>query len=226
MYRRTITAVSIALCLCLMTLGIAFAQPASPLAGIPHMSTEPDGPEMQAFPAGTEKLYLVFDYETDGPVEVAVEIRSDSQQGAVLFNKRETYEGTGTANIEVDGPGGTFPDDRYTTIIRFRAREGDQFHPTAGWEWVVGDVELPSDDPDAAQQPFSELDTRGLENPQAGSSSDVVVSSPNLDQSSSALAQTESAGGVPPAILIALAFIVVVLLAVIAWAVRGFMKAA
>jgi len=155
MKRRTVKVIIVALCLSLTTIGIALAQPDSPLVGIPHMSDQPDGAEVREFPAGIDTIYLVFDYETDGPVEIIAEIRSEEQQGAVIFNGQETYSGTGTANVEIPGPGSaSFPDGVYDTIIRF----GDQRYITAGWEWVVGDVPLPAEDTSGGQAPISPLE--------------------------------------------------------------------
>lgn len=225
MYRRTIklvlerseVAIALALWLSLITLGIAVAQSRSPLVGIPHMSNEPGGPEMQKFDAGVDTVYLVFDYETDGPVEIIAEIRSEEQQGAVIFTSRETYTGTGTANIEIKGPGSSaFPDGVYDTIIRF----GEKRYVTAGWEWVVGDVELPVDDSSRGRAPISPLQERD---------SDLVVNSavsPNQSLQSSAPVQTTPGPGLSPFILAGIGIVVLFLLAIIAWAVRGFMTAA
>ncbi|MFQ5857441.1 MAG: hypothetical protein ACE5LU_17685 [Anaerolineae bacterium] len=221
MHRRTIKAVSFAFWLSLITLGTTVAQSGSPLVGIPHMSNEPDGPETQKFRAGADTVYLVFDYETDGPVEIIAEIRSEEQQGAVIFISRETYDGTGTANIEIKGPGSSaFPDGVYDTIIRF----GEKRYVTAGWEWVVGDVELPSEDTSGGQAPISPLQER-----ESGSQPDLGARSafnPDQGVQSSSPIQTTRGPGLPPFILVGVGIVVLFLLAVIAWAVRGFMTAA
>ena len=208
----------------LMT-GMVAAQGKSPLAGIPRMSMEPNGPEMQKMPAGTDTVYLVFDYETEAPVEIAIEIRSEAQQGAVIFSNRETYTGSGTANIEIPGPGGAFPDGVYNTIIRFR-REGDPgaFNITAGWEWTVGDVELPPEDPNRAQpvplNPQPQVDVA-----QTGGVSGNPGSGTTIAQNIQATSPPQATPGISPAILAGVGVIVLILLGVIAWAVRGFMTA-
>jgi hypothetical protein len=219
MQRRTFKTILITLCLSVATIGIALAQPESPLVGIPHMSNAPDGPEMQEFPAGTDTIYLVFDYQTDGPVDIVAEIRSEEQQGAVIFTSRETYSGTGTANIEIPGPGSSaFPDGVYDTIIRF----GDQHYITAGWEWVVGDVPLPAEDTSGSQSPISPLQQNKADSqPASGTSSDV---SPN--QSAQSTTPVQTTPGLSPIILVGVGVVVLLLLAIIAWAVRGFMTAA
>lgn len=219
MQRRTITALFMGLCLNLTAIAVALAQPASPLVGIPHMSNEAGGPEVQQFPAGTDTIYLVFDYEAKGPTEVVAEIRSEEQQGSVIFTSRETYDGSGTANIEIPGPGSSaFPDGVYDTIIRF----GDQHYITAGWEWVVGDVQLPPEDTSGSQAPISPLQQNEPDSQPAVETGSAPVQS----QSVQSAAPAQTTPGLSPIILVGLGVIVLVLLAVIAWAVRGFMTAA
>ncbi len=214
---KMIRPILVALLLGLAMFNIALAQSGSPLVGIPHMSDRPDGPEMQTFPAGTDKVYLVFDYETDGPVEIIAEIRSEAQQGSVIFTNRETYNGSGTANIEIPGPGSSaFPDGVYDTIIRF----GEQRYITAGWEWAVGDVELPPEDTSGGQTVNSPAQAQ----PPAADTGVGV----NAGQSSASPLPTQpvSAPGLSPIILIGVGVLVLFLVAVIVWAVRGFMTAA
>jgi len=187
--------------------------------GIPHMSDQPDGAEVREFPAGIDTIYLVFDYETDGPVEIIAEIRSEEQQGAVIFNGQETYSGTGTANVEIPGPGSaSFPDGVYDTIIRF----GDQRYITAGWEWVVGDVPLPAEDTSGGQAPISPL-----EQGEAGSESTAgsSVSTSPIQEGAQSTAPAQTTPGLSPVILIGVGVVVLLLLSIIAWAVRGFMTA-
>ncbi|MFQ5594548.1 MAG: hypothetical protein ACE5HA_10400 [Anaerolineae bacterium] len=219
MERRTVKAMIVALCLSLATIGIALAQPESPLVGIPHMSDQPDGAEVREFPAGTDAVYLVFDYETDGPVEIIAEIRSEEQQGAVIFNSQETYSGTGTANVEIPGPGSaSFPDGVYDTIIRF----GDQRYITAGWEWVVGNVPLPAEDTSGGQPPISPPE-QSEAGPQAAADSSQSTSP--IQEGAQQATNAQTTPGLSPVILIGVGFVVLILLAVIAWAVRGFMTA-
>ncbi len=218
MQERTIRAFAIAICLSLAVFGVAAAQ--SPVVGIPHMSNEPDGPEMQKFPSGTEVVYVVFDYETETAVEIVAEIRSEAQQGSVLFTARETYNGTGTANIEVPGPeSSAFPDGVYDTIIRF----GQDRFVTAGWEWTVGDVDLPPEDTSGGQAPISpRQQSESAAQPGAGVESEMSTSE-SIETAPSA--QEAPAPGLSPVVLTIVGIVVVVLLTIIIWAVRGFMTA-
>lgn len=226
MHRKTIGITAVALALILGAFGVVAAQPVSPLVGVPHMAEEPGGSEMQKFPSGTETVYLVFDYETQGDVEIIAEIRSEEQQGSVIFTNRETYSGNGTANIEVEGPGpdGTFPDGVYDTIIRF----GEERYVTAGWEWGVGEADLPEEDPSAGEAPVTSLEER--EPPSQSSAASEGGAATNVESNPSSQEMASSAQSVPapgfsPVILGVIATVVVVLLAIIAWAVRGFMTA-
>lgn len=229
MQRRIATTIIITLWLSVTVLGIAVAQSESPLRGIPHMSNEPDGPVMREFSSGTDVVYLVFEYETEGPVEIIAEIRSEEQQGAVLFISRETYEGTGTANIEVEGPGeSAFPDGVYDTIIRF----GEKRHVTAGWEWVVGDIQLPDDETSGQQAPISPLQENGSSaqsnppsDPQSSTGNAASLSPAENDQAAAPPVRTTASSGLSPMVLGGVGVVVLILLIVIAWAIRGFVTA-
>lgn len=223
MVRRIVRAVLVIWCLGLMTLTVAVAQPRSPLVGIPHMSDTPDGPQIEKFPSGTDVVYLVFEYETDAPVEIIAEIRSEEQQGAVIFTSRETYSGRGTANIKIEGPGSApFPDGVYDTIIRF----GEKRYVTAGWEWAVG-VELPPEDTSGGQAPISPREGSDVGSAQTNlqpASGTGIEANPVAGVQSSSPAPTTP--GLSPLILGGVGLVVLILLAVIMWAVRGFMTAA
>lgn len=223
MQGRIIRAIAVALWLSLLVLGGASAQLRSPLTGIPHMSDEPDGPVMEKFPSETEKVYLVFEYETEAPTKILVEVVSEAEQGARIFVNDETYEGSGTVNLEIEGPGSDpFPDGVYDTLIKV----GDERYPTAGWEWAVGDVELPPEDTSGAQTPMSS----SVEGPGSAQQQSSANAAPAADTSASAQSaasvETTAGHGLSPVILGGVAIIVLILLGVIAWAVRGFMTTA
>ncbi len=201
-------AILVAICLTLIGYGVAVAQ--SPLVGTPYMTDQPDGQGTTQFPAGTDTVYLVFDYDVGRDTEIIVEIREEQSEGAVIFTHREIYSGSGTATIEIKAPDGeAFRDGVYNTIIKF----GPQRYLTAGWEWAVGDIAL--EEPGSRVQPREQVQSLG--DTAAQSTSQSVVPTP---------APVSATGGLPPVVLAVLGVVVLILVGVIVWAVRGFMTAA
>jgi hypothetical protein len=75
------------------------------------MSDSCDGPEVLVFPAGTEIVYLVFDY---------VEMHGDEWQiwvgnDVTLYDATHSYTGSGTECIPLTYVGGAIPAGSYTT---------------------------------------------------------------------------------------------------------------
>ena len=127
--------------------------PAPPLPGFPavkpsitftvtnfRMSDSPNGPAITDFPAGIEKVYVIFDYaNTQGD---KMRIRVYDGQGNILYDKIETYTGAGTASIELTGPdNGVFPTDFYLTN-RYVFVEGIEYL-SESYMWTVGGAPTP-----------------------------------------------------------------------------------
>jgi len=218
MKRNTVWAILIAVCLILIGLKAVVAQ--SPIVGMPYMTDQPGGQAMRSFPKGIDTVYLVFEYDVGRETEIIVEIREEQSEGAVIFSDRRTYTGSGTATIEIKYPGGEpFRDGVYDTIIKF----GPQRYITAGWEWIVGDVPLDVIEPQpqpARQSPAVQPST-GQSQPQDTLSGESTASgaAPTVEMPAS------DTGGLPSWLLVVLGVVVLILLGVIVWAVRGFMTA-
>lgn len=93
--------------------GAASARP--PAAGMlalanPHMSDRPFGPAVTRFPSGTGVVYAVFDYQGDSQIQIKVK----DNAGAVIFDHRGLYIGSGKESLPV-APAGGFPDGFYIT---------------------------------------------------------------------------------------------------------------
>lgn len=203
---------------CTMLIGLETAAAQSPIVGIPYMTDRPDGQAMKKFPKGIDTVYLVFDYKVDRETEIIVEVREEQSEGAVIFSDRRTYTGSGTATIEVKYPGDEpFRDGVYDTIIKF----GPQRHITAGWEWIVGDIPLEVIEPQPVKQ------SPAVQSPaiQSESQASLPVGSTGAERAPTAAAPVTGTGGLPFWLLVVLAVVVLVLLGVIVWAVRGFMTA-
>lgn len=127
--------------------------PAPPLPGFPavkpsitftvtnfRMSDSPDGPAITDFPAGIEKVYVIFDYAN--MQEDQMRVRVYDGQGNILYDKVETYTGSGTASIELTGPdNGVFPTDFYLTN-RYIFIEGIEYL-SESYMWTVGGAPTP-----------------------------------------------------------------------------------
>ena len=95
-----------------------------------HMSDSCDGPDMILFPAGTETVYVVFDYsEMQGELyRIAV------ADGVTLYDASHSYTGSGTECIPITYAYGPIPLGQYRTqIVKDGFVEG-----TVNWSVVPG----------------------------------------------------------------------------------------
>ena len=223
MKRNTIWLTLVVLCATFIGFGTAAAQ--SPLVGIPYMTDRPDGQAMKKFPKGIDTVYLVFEYDVSQETEIIVEVREEQSGGTVIFTDRRTYNGSGTATIEIKYLGDEpFRDGVYDTIIKF----GPQRYITAGWEWIVGDVPLEVIEPQPQPAGQSPVGQPPVGQPPVGQPppQNPVVDSASSSQAAPAVAApAPESGGLPSWLLVILAVVVLILLSVVVWAVRGFMTA-
>ena len=97
------------------------AKVASPLAtqqsGITnlHMSDSCDGPDMILFSAGTETVYVVFDYSDMHGEEWRIKVMDIV--GVALYNETHSYTGSGTECITIAHTSGPIPAGTYQTQI-------------------------------------------------------------------------------------------------------------
>jgi hypothetical protein len=80
-----------------------------------HMSDSRDGPAMILFPAGTQTVYVVFDYynmQGGQPYRIAV-----TDSGVTLYDAAHSYTGSGTECITVTHTSGPIPPGTYATRI-------------------------------------------------------------------------------------------------------------
>lgn len=108
---------------------------ASDLDGL-WMSLTPGGPAQTDFPAGTDTVYVVFEY-TDF-VSENVRIVVSDYKGSLVFDETRTFSGRGVASVPVTLEEGPFPDGLYVTTLYFA---GQYF--TRAVEWTVGGVDSP-----------------------------------------------------------------------------------
>jgi hypothetical protein len=79
-----------------------------------HMSDSCDGPGMILFPAGTETVYVVFDYSDMKGEPYRIKVATD---GVVLHDESHSYTGSGTACITITHISGPIPPNTYITGI-------------------------------------------------------------------------------------------------------------
>jgi hypothetical protein len=79
------------------------------------VSDAPQGAAVATFPAGTAKVYIVFDYAYMAGEEVG--IRAYDNSSHVLFEATRTLDGEGTVSISFAVGGGGFAPGRYLVNI-------------------------------------------------------------------------------------------------------------
>lgn len=117
--REAVVAAVTALVLMVVLIGAVGAKVVSPLAdeqGITnlHMSDSCSGPDTILFPAGTETVYVVFDYSDMHGEEIRIAVTD----GVALFDATRSYTGSKKAEcIPVTHVSGPIPPDTYRTQI-------------------------------------------------------------------------------------------------------------
>ena len=117
--RARVVAAVIALVLAIILIGTVAAKVASSFAiqqGMImnlRMSDSCDGPDMILFPAGTETVYVVFDYSDMQGEERRIAVTD----GVTLYDASHSYTGSGTECITVTHTAGPIPPDTYCTQI-------------------------------------------------------------------------------------------------------------
>ncbi len=130
--KRVALGALVLIALCVMVSGSAVASDLHAL----WMSLTPEGPAQTDFPSGTDTVYAVFEY-TDFIKENVRVVVSD-YKGTIVFQKSETFSGSGTASIRITSGQVAFPDGPYVTTLYFAGH-----YLTRAVEWTVGGVDSP-----------------------------------------------------------------------------------
>jgi hypothetical protein len=75
--------------------------PEDPIISVFRLSHTPDGPTITDFASGTCFIYVIFDCTDADTFELTIEIKDGS--GYIIFEKRGTYNGSGTRSLRVSG---------------------------------------------------------------------------------------------------------------------------
>jgi len=90
------------------------APPAGSIVNFRMSTTAKGGPAME-FPAGTEKVYVVFDYADLSGEDLRLRVYDPI--GQVLLEQKKNYKGSGTESITVAPKTGTLPGGSYVTVL-------------------------------------------------------------------------------------------------------------
>lgn len=177
------------------------------------MSDKPNGAALTLFPSGPKTVYVVFDYKDAADAEIQVRILDP--KGATIFLETKKYSGAGRENLEVTASD-PLGDGSYVTNV-YVGLNGNLFLSESN-EWNVGKAssapqpttEAPAQQPAPAQQ--------AAPNPASKPAAQPVSAAP-------AQPAVVSDSGVSAPMLIGAGILVVGLLALVVWAVRGFLNA-
>ena len=171
-----------------------------------HLSSQPDGPAMTAFPADITEVYAVFNY-TDAE-DMPIQVKLYDPVGQVLFLQTEKYQGSGTEVLRItngDYPfnEGVYVLNMYTGMTASQASTADgsdRLYIFQSIEWTVGDATIP----------------------EAGSGEVIATV---VVPGSGAQFLGGGISGVSPVPLGVMGGVLVLLLGIVGWAVRGLLRA-
>lgn len=206
MNKRLLLGMLILLCLNLVSIGLASAD--FSVSNF-RMSDRPNGPKVDKFPSGVKTVHVAFDYKD--AQSMPIQVRVYNPRGDVIFQETRNYTGTGSESMAItsDIP---LPDGEYVTNIFTRP----ELYITQTVEWVVGNPVRPTVEPKSAAQPQ-----------QKPSDSQAATDKSNAPQPAvpANAPPAVSDTGVPAGIVLGGGVLILALLGLVAWAVRGFLTA-
>lgn len=189
------------------------------------MSDKRDGATVPVFPSGTKTVYVVFDYKDATDAEIQVRVLSP--KGDTIFIETKKYQGAGRENLEMTASD-PLVDGSYVSNV-YVGLQGNLFL-SESVEWNVGNpppvaaqpttAAVAPVQPPAGQQPVA---------PQAPPAGQPAVGQPAVGQPpASQPAQppvVSNDPGFSAPMVVGAGILVVGLLALVVWAVRGFLNA-
>lgn len=168
-----------------------------------HLSNQPDGPAITAFPAGTTEVYAVFSY-TDAE-DMPLQVKLYDPLGQVLFLQTESYRGDGTEVLRITNGGYPFNEgvyllNMYTGMTAPQAGTND-LYIFQSIEWTVGDATIPA----------------------AGSGE--VIATVVVPGASGGQALSGGVSGASPVSLGIMGGVLVLLVGLVGWSIRGLLRA-
>ncbi len=183
------------------------------------MSDKPNGNALTVFPKGLKTVYVVFDYKDAADADIQVRVLDP--KGATIFLETKKYSGAGRENLEVTASD-PLGDGSYVTNV-YVGLNGNLFLSESN-EWNVG------------QAPAAAAPTTAAPAQAPAAQPQPAAPTPVSQPANASAAQPAPAAGAQPAVvggdsgvsapmLIGAGILVVGLLALVLWAVRGFLNA-
>ena len=181
------------------------------------MSDKANGTPLEVFPTGAKSVFVVFDYKDAADTEIQVKVYDP--KGKIIYVTSKKYSGAGRENIEIK-PSDPLPDGAYVTNGSIGVN--GQFFLSETSEWYVGEPPAkPTDAPISAAQ----AKVANPANP-ANAASQTNAAQPVAPAGASAATTAVNAdAGMSMPLLIGAGILALGLLALVVWAVRGFMTA-
>ncbi len=174
------------------------------------MSDKANGEPITVFPTGIKSVYVVFDYKD--ATDTQIQVRVINPKGETIYTETKKYSGAGRENLEVTASD-PLPNGAYVTNV-YVGLQGNLFLSETN-EWNVG-VPAPTAIPQAAPP----LATAGADKVAANAPAQAAAAPA---AGNPPVAATE--GGVSTPMLLGAGLLILGLVALVIWAVRGFMNA-
>lgn len=184
------------------------------------MSDKPNGEPLSVFPSGAQTVYVVFDYKDAADAEI--QVRVVNPKGDTIFTETKKYSGAGRENLEVKSSD-PMPDGGFVTNV-YVGLSGNLFLSESN-EWNVGKAPPPPAVPTGAPLPAPNQ-AAAPKAAQPGQAPAAVPQAPaNQPAPPAPPSVVNTDPGVSLPMLIGAGVLIVGLLALVVWAVRGFMSA-
>ncbi len=181
------------------------------------MSDKPNGEPLSVVPSGTKTVYVVFDYKDAADAEI--QVRVVNPKGETIMTETKKYSGAGRENLEVKSSD-PLGDGSYVTNV-YVGLNGNLFLSESN-EWNVGKAPAPAAQPTGAA-PVAPANQAAA--PQAGAAAAGAAAAGQSAAPAQQPAVVNTDPGVSAPMLIGAGLLIVGLLALVVWAVRGFMSA-
>jgi hypothetical protein len=186
------------------------------------MSDKPNGDPISVFPSGPTTVYVVFDYKD--AIDAQIQVRVVNPKGETIFTETKKYDGAGRENLEVKSSD-PLSDGSFVTNV-YVGLNGNLFLSESN-EWNVGQAPPPPAQPTGAPQAVPPAGQAAAPNaPGAQPVAPAAQAQPPVGGSAAAQpAVVSSDPGVSAPMIIGAGILIIGLLALVVWAVRGFMSA-
>ncbi len=174
------------------------------------MSDKAPGEPVTVFPSAIKTVYIVFDYKD--AADTQIQVRVINPKGETIYTETKKYSGAGRENLEVTSSD-PMPDGAYVTNV-YVGLQGNLFLSETN-EWNVG-VPAPTAIPQAAPAIATAAADKVAANAPGQAAAVPAAANPPV---------AAAEGGVSTPMLFGAGLLILGLVALVIWAVRGFMNA-